>query len=478
MFRRAGHIKYAHHPLNPKLANIGFLGIGVMLLAKELSRTKNGPPGLKDMVHANGDAQRFLETRSETSKVLGTLGLSWDADVEDVIPIRGIFYPVAEGARPQSYRHRIGYRVLNQSRENIRKALEKGLASRPMFRTVLVKLLDRTPIHVVLRPSKPLLDNIITEKECDEDAVQGMIEDDTGSNFSLVQMVQVVIVHSPNSTSLILTYNHSIFDALSMMAWMRDLDLLIGNPDYKLLSSTPFKLFADMAYSHRDSLPAQEDVQYVVKRLTGIGQQTKAFWPPQRAPGWIVATDRDCEFRDKRMQARKEAPIQYPKVWKTSKVPFASLKSKDIQPFILVKAAIVLFNVMQTVQEYAIFNTIDAGRIWPFMPAWIPLPPAMSIDGPTMEWTANMLRVLPEETVEHLLNRVQEDQEELTLHAHAPIFKVLDELKTEGTFAIDALKRQTFNWDISLQYLKETNNTGELGLDSMKMIDRIDWPDW
>lgn len=449
-----------------------------MLMAKELSRAKDGPPGLKDIVNANGDAQRFLEIRSEASKVVEGLGLSWEADVEDVLPVRDQFYPVVQGPRPQSFHHRTGYRIENKTQEGVRRALETGLASRPMFRTVLVKLLDRTPISVVLRASASLFDKIITEKECTEQDIQEMVSNDTASSFSAVHMLQVLLAHSGNSTTLMMTFNHSIFDGMTMTAWVRDLDMLISDPDYVPLSSTPFKLFADMSYSHRDSMPATQDVQYFVKRLTGIGKQSKAFWPPQLAPGWIIGTDRDHEHRDERMKFRRETPIQHPKVWRTAKFPFADVKAKGIQPMIIVKTAIVLFNVLQTGQEYAIFNSVDAGRRWPFMPDWIPLPPPMSIDGPTMEWTANMLHVLPDETVEHLLNRIKDDQEELSLHAHAPTFKVLDDLGTDGPFVVDALKRQTFNWDVSLQYLKEANSAGDLDLKSMKMIDRLDWPDW
>jgi hypothetical protein len=450
----------------------------VSLSAKELSRSKDGPPGLTDMVHVNGDPQKFIETRTKTSKVLESLGLSWDNDVEDVIPIKDIFYPVADGPRPQSYRHRIAFRIHDKDRDTIRTALEKGLASRPMFRTVLVKLSDRTPIHVVIRPSRILFNILISERERDEEAIRAMILDDTGASFSGVQMVQALIAYSKSSTTLILTYNHSVFDAMSMIPWMRDLDLLISDPDSTLLSSTPFKLFADMTYSHRESMPATLDVQYFVKRLTGISKQTKAFWPPQRAPGWMIATDRDSEHRDTRMEIRKEDPIRYPRVWTKSKFPFATLKRKSIQPFIIVKTAIALFNVLQTGQEYAIFNTIDAGRNWPFMPTWIPLPPAMSIDGPTIEWTANMLQIMSEETVEHLLKRIRDDHEELSLHAHAPIFRIMDELKTEGPFLKEALQRQTFNWDISLQYLRDGNAYGDIDLKSLKLIERVDWPDW
>ncbi|KUJ19720.1 AMP-binding enzyme family protein-like protein [Mollisia scopiformis] len=450
----------------------------LVLSATELNRTKDGPPGIADMAHTNGDPQRFIETRMATSKAIEKLELSWDNDVEDVIPIKDLFYGVVDGPRPQSYRHRIAFRVDGKSPEIIRGALEKGFASRPLFRALLVKLSDNTPVHVVIRPGSSLFKLLITEKQCDEKATQEIILDDSGASFSRLQMVQAVIAHSKDSTTLILSYNHSVFDAMSMVPWMRDLDLLIGDPNITLLSATPFKLFADMAYSHRESMPATLDVQYFVKRLSGISKQTKAFWPPQRAPGWMIGRDVDSEHGEARIKSRKAEPIRYPRVWIKSKVPhLAALKAKNIQPYIVVKTAIALFNVLKTDQEYAILTTIDAGRSWPFMPAWIPLPPAMSIDGPTIEWTANMLRILPDETVEHLLERIQKDQEELSLHAHAPMFRVMDELGVEGPFVQDAMMRQTFNWDISLQYLKSGNSYGDVDLTSMKLIDRVDWPD-
>jgi hypothetical protein len=150
------------------------------------------------------------------------------------------------------------------------------------------------------------------------------------------------------------------------------------------------------------------------------------------------------------------------------------LKSKNIQPYIVVKTAIALFNIQQTGQDHAIFTNLDAGRSWPFMPSWIPLPPPMSIDGPTLELTVNMFHMLPTETAGHLLERVRDDQKELSSHAHAPLFRVLDGLKEEERpVVMDALQRQMFNWDISLSYLSGNNEDWIM----MKPFGRVDWPD-
>jgi hypothetical protein len=129
-----------------------------------MTRVENGPPGIADMVHVNGNPSRFLETRDATTKVLETLGLSWDTDVEDVVPIKDSFFAIAEGPRPQSFRNRMAFKIGRDKVRNVRKALHKGLSSRPLFRSVLVKLPDMTPIHVVIRPGKQLFATLITEK--------------------------------------------------------------------------------------------------------------------------------------------------------------------------------------------------------------------------------------------------------------------------------------------------------------------------
>ncbi|KAE9377406.1 acetyl-CoA synthetase-like protein [Stipitochalara longipes BDJ] len=450
------------------------------LSANEMTRQKDGPPGVADIAHVNGSPERFIETRHATSGVLAPLNLCWEKDVEDIIPIKDAFFAIADGPRPQSFRHRMAFSISGKSPSEIRLALGKGLDSRPLFRTLLVKMPDKTPIHVVIRPSKALYEVLITEKhDLTEDEIHDLTLDDEGVSFSRTQMVQAIIAHSSQSSTstLIITYNHSVFDALSMIPWIRDLDLLISDSETKLLASTPFKLFADMLHSHAYSQPATLSVNYFVSRFTGISQHTAAFWPPQRAPGWMIANDADAPDRISRTAAREgRTAIRYPRIVTKTQVPhMAALKTKGIQPVIVVKTAIALFNTLQTGQEYTFFNTLDTGRSWPFMPSWIPLPPAMSIDGPTLEFTGNMLHIPRNETVGDLLMRMVKDSEELSTHAHAPLFRVLDGLGREGPFVMQALLRQAFNWDVSLQYLDYAKYGDDLK--ALKLVERVDWPD-
>jgi hypothetical protein len=64
----------------------------------------------------------------------------------------------------------------------------------------------------------------------------------------------------------------------------------------------------------------------------------------------------------------------------------------------------------------------------------------------------------------------------LSLHAHAPLFRILDGLESEGPFVMDALLRQTFNWDVSLHYL-DGYKYGDDDLTTLKLLERVDWPD-
>jgi hypothetical protein len=66
----------------------------ITLSSNELVRRENGPPGVADIAHVNGDPQRFIETRNAASKILDAVGLSWEHDVEDVIPIKDSFFAI------------------------------------------------------------------------------------------------------------------------------------------------------------------------------------------------------------------------------------------------------------------------------------------------------------------------------------------------------------------------------------------------
>ncbi|KAB8298926.1 hypothetical protein EYC80_001080 [Monilinia laxa] len=350
------------------------------------------------------------------SKVMQKFGLTWENDVEDILTIKDTFQEFAKGQRPQSYRHRVAFKVKGYNPGQVRAAVERSLLKRPILRTILVGDPGATAVHAVLRPSHVVYDILIKQESFShESEVQETLVDDFGERFEARMFKAIVADIGGKDTALIITLNHSVFDALFAYSWYSDLDMFIQKPDFVPAPTMPFKLFADIHQQYKNSSLALSDINFHIRRLRGISRFTEALWPLKRAPGWMIGNDEG---------------------------------SKD---FIV-------------------------RRKWPFLPGWIAdrLPSAMSINGPTLTWTMNMIQIKPAETCGELLTRMGRDQEELSSRAHAPWYQVLNGLgDDEGPIAKEASMRQVFNWDVSLKHLDSSVNDYK----TLSPMGRMDWPD-
>jgi hypothetical protein len=402
--------------------------------------------------------------------------------------VKDYFHHLASGSRPQTWCHRTLYRVQCESTVTLRKVLETALSTRPLFRTLLAKLPDKTPIHLVIRACQRLFDQTISEIELhDHGQLAKLVSDESDESFSSPRMVDSIIVTIKGSDEIFLsmTYNHSVFDAMSFIPWYRDLDQLISNPDSTIKPLTPFKLYAELTCINQSNALAQESVSFNIRRLRGISKFSRALWPPSRAPGLKISRNL---WIPKELEAIRKRPptLQELQKMKLRRLPGSRLiniptigrlrTDYQIEASLVFKTVIALFNILETGQEYAIFSGIDAARSWPFVPDWLErtLPPAMSIDGSTIERSINMISIPLDttETVGQLLLRIAQDQLDLSKHAHAPWFKVLEGLGEEASFAADAAERQLCNWDISLRFMN-----GAFDSETMKVVARCDWPD-
>ncbi|KAF5867887.1 putative amp-binding enzyme family protein [Botrytis fragariae] len=431
-----------------------------------------------------GTMRQYHHTVAEAAnEALQKFGLTLENDMEDVLAIKDTFQEFAKGQRPQSYRHRIAFEIKDRNSSQVRAALEKSLLTRPVLRTVLVEVSGAAAVHAVLRPSQAVHDMLISHRNLShESEIQEYLIDDSDQNFE-DRMFQAVIadVEGKDTSVLILTLNHSVFDALFAYGWYSDLDMFIQNPRATATPGTPFRLFADMYQQYQDSSLALSDVNFHVRRLRGISRFTEALWPPKRAPGWMVGNDRKSKDFITRNTKRRKLNINSqprPRLARMQDFPdIERLRTQHlIQAPVIVKTAISIFNVIQTGKPHAIFKNFDAGRNWPFLPEWIAdrLPSAMSIDGPTLTWNMNMIQIKPKETCGELLRRMNEDDKALSSHTHAPWFKILSGLgEDEGPIAKEAAMRQAFNWDLSLKYLD--SSVGDYS--TLKPLGRMDWPD-
>lgn len=427
------------------------------------------------------------------------------AAVEDVMVIRDSLRRTAIGPRPQSYHNRMVFRVCDTPHDKVRRGLEKALASCPMLRTVVFEAADRVPHHAVLSPSPALFSQLIHPvRVATEPEAHQLAKDDSPAGHSSPFMFQcslVDITSSPSSPSsfLIFTFNHSVIDALSLTQWHHALDAFIQDADLSLPTLTPYRLFADLFSQYEDSEPAQRSVAFHVKRLRGISRfGRRALWPPQRAPGtMMISNDAGSPHAAERAEVRRRvwghgdgdgdgqwesraAEFQYPRSGRVVALPgLAPLRDRhSIQPSLLAKSAVALFNVLQTGSSHALFNSWESGRSWPFVPPWMAalLPPAMSIDGPTVQWQLNMTEVIPDETTLAFLARMALEQDQMKAYEHVPWNRVVQGLRDEGPMAETASFRQSFVWDVSMAMTLAKGDTSDFAV--LEPVTRYDWPDW
>jgi hypothetical protein len=440
---------------------------------------------LKSVVFADGSLTRLSQIQTTTAEVLEKINLPI-VDIESYIPIKEAFHGMVSGPRPQSWHHRLLVCVENSTIERVGQALELALSTHQMFRAICVKLGDTTPFHVIMKPSKRLFSMLIRAEEVDSIEACNAIESNVSiSTFSPITMfcAKVISVKGLSDIRILFSYNHSVFDITSLQAWYMDLAKLIDDPNSKLSPATPFKLFADMEYMYKDSTLAQISANVLAARIQNIDLRS-ALWPPQKAPGWMIGQDSDSLLASKRSTIREElwAPtspsqelLEHPIIkYRVECNGLPLLKTHhNLSAKLAMQTAIVLFNVHTTGIPFAVYEVMDAGRSWPFIPSWIAsnLPPAASIDGPTTESILCITHIDPSgrETIRELMERIERDNTDISAHAHVSRQKIAVAVSGEAGSGALLDQRQSFTWDSSTEIL----DWGKI-----KAVSRFDWPDW
>ncbi|KAI8721826.1 AMP-binding domain-containing protein [Fusarium sp. LHS14.1] len=446
------------------------------------------PPSPRQDQNLPKDTKIFTAAR----KAVIRAGLS-ASDIEDILPIRASLHRTAIGPRPQSYHSRMVFRVVGNvaQQEQIRRAVERALASRPMLRTIVFPGSDGAPFHAVLSPGDALFGQIVREVDVEtEDEGWKRFKDDTAQGHSSPFMFQGELIKvDSGQIYLCFNFNHSVIDALSLTQWHHELDRWIQDIKVNMPALTPYRLFSDLFSQYEESEPAQKSVSFHVKRLRGISRFNRALWPPQRAPGMMICNDEGGPYVKERSRIRDRVwsgewdtrahEFQYPRSGRVVALPgLASMKERyGIHPSLFAKSAIILFNVLQTGSSHAFVNVWESGRSWPFVPSWMEklLPPAMSIDGPTVQWILNMAEVVRNETLLEFLQRMDLEQEQIREHEHAPWNKVVQALRDEGDAAVEASFRQAFVWDVSMAMSLARGDQSDFT--NLEPIARYDWPD-
>ncbi|KAK5121563.1 hypothetical protein LTR85_004735 [Meristemomyces frigidus] len=101
-------------------------------------RQRKGPPAMSDMIHTLGSPARHQAVQKAFAVVAADMGLSWEQDVEDVMPIWDFGHVLLKRLRQQSWNHRHAYVATRASSKVLRAALERALSNQPMLRTLAI----------------------------------------------------------------------------------------------------------------------------------------------------------------------------------------------------------------------------------------------------------------------------------------------------------------------------------------------------
>ena len=436
-------------------------------LSAEVSHitSRQSAPGVGDVVHACGDSNEFTKIREVTERRLIDLGLSWDEDVEDVLPVWDFGQLMLDQSGLRSGRFRMTFTCSNMMPNQVRTALKRILANHGILRTVAVKHGFFDHSHVIVRPSSRWFEVAITDAKSVGDIADLQtlpLSPNESENFApgIVPLFHITVsfVESQGSAAFIIYGNHSVFDATSLSMFLEDLEKVLINEREVLPQRTSYSHFANAYYSHRTSVQSQISLKYHISRLKGIGELRDALWPrrynPQVLEGEETSHEHDGGSPQKscdRILLEGSTSQGVEGFTRRAKlIQMATLQSEHkVSRAVVIKAAIALLNVHQTGQTHALFVNTQICRSWPFLEKDIAtfLPDPMDIPGPTIEYVVNKVEIHPDEPVLAFLQRMQEEQDGLTENARTPLLALREQLgETDGDMLVEILQRQFFQF--------------------------------
>ena len=430
------------------------------------SSTRQGTPGVLDMVHTQGNQASAQRTKALVQPLLTKLNMSWD-DVEDVCPVPDLSSRIFSIMRPLGFSMRMTYIAQSADTSRLRKALEDTLRQWPLLRSMAVEF-DSVPLLVSLRAGNAWSQATITEvPTVDRPQELTTIKLPSAETLNVHPrnggpLARFVIsnVKSTGGACLVALIHHATYDSISLQAFSEDLESNLQSTGSAVESRTPYKLFADMYYQYRCSVPAQIAVAFHVNRLRGISSFRESCWPPQRSPGWFIGDDRGHTIpsgtgapllRDRVQIDNDNGFAGLVGIKKLVKLPsLPDLRSKyQISPPTIFKAACAIVNAHLTGSSEVIFSNTQAGRRWPHLDDSVAkfLPNPVTIAGNTLGIVINRIHVHPNGTTGSLLRHVDDEQKLLTRYEHAPITAIAAQLNPGDAAALQSSRKQLFNWN-------------------------------
>lgn len=373
------------------------------------------------------DATSF---KGKASAIVAKSGFDFDQDVDAVVQASDFTNVMIRHKLMDTWNFGIAVVADGSTVPLLRHALVAALSQSPLWTSFYVLGEDGAPFYITMKPQRKLFDHCVTFGGAVKDLAELQHKairyphPEHATHPGLLFHALLYHVEELNSAAFVMYLHHAVHDASSMRLVLEDLNKALSAPERPLEPHVPFRTWADIYHSLRNSPRATIEVDWHVQRLADLHLHRKALYPPAKVPRQATTADPDG------LDYGFDAP------------QLLNLKKHhpQITASVVLKAAMALVNITRTHHTHALFNNFEAARsTLPFWPSTLHHLPtstntslsdldASDVAGPTMNAVTNLIPVHRSESAMSFLTRLQTDQHLLTKHAHAPWLRIMSGL--------------------------------------------------
>ncbi|KAK6069313.1 AMP-binding enzyme [Seiridium cupressi] len=407
--------------------------------------TRDGPPSINDMQHLIEEPNLFEPTKELVVQAISPYGLNWD-DVEDIVPAYDYTNVIVETRLIDSWGFKFAMVSKMADKQQLRKALEMILQNNRTLASFLVRDLDKLgspdSLHVLMRHNKKLFDQIFQDGGKLRSAAELRTKSlDYGDQVIFPgPLARAVLydIEEDNMSGAVLCLDHAVIDASTGLIFSADLDKALCSTS-PLSEHVDYKLWADSYHNQRTSAEARAAAKWHVKRLEGLEKYKAALWPPYKMP---------MEADEYIVESSGEDAVHHS--FDAPAIHEFRRSHSQVTATVVMKTAVTLLTIHQTGQSHALFANNEAARTtFPFLPRAIEATghfEATDVSGPTFHAVINLVEYSPDKPVLTLLERMQDDQLNLTKYAAAPVREIMSSLGRSGHMIPEILGHHLFNW--------------------------------
>lgn len=292
-------------------------------------------------------------------------------------------------------------------------------------------------LHVTIRHGDKLFSKIFRDggalKTVEELRAKALGSHDHVGYPGPLARITLYDIEETGTAGVVMCIDHAVIDASTGLMINEDFECaLAGTP---LAEHTDYKLWADSYFNQRTSAEAVAAVRWHGKALEDLGSHRKALWPPFAMP------------------AGDPEPLLAEATQPSFEVPALTAfrrKHPHVTAPMILKTALALLNINRTGHTHALFCNYEASRAsFPFLPRAVLARgsfEATDVSGPTIQLVVNLVGPKADDTVLSFLERMQENQSNLTKYAAAPLRQVMSSLGPAGAMVPEVIGHQIFNW--------------------------------